>query len=74
MPNDQYFQSKGTVTSALGNSTFKVHLLDENQDILCSLCGKIKKNNIRILEGDLVQIDISVYDPKRGRISYRFKK
>ena len=72
--NNNYFSAKGNVTAALGNSMFRVHLILENQDVLCTLSGKIKKNNIRILEGDLVTVDVSVHDTKKGRISYRFNK
>lgn len=34
---------------------------------------KIKKNNIRMIEGDKVQVELDSTDPTRGRIIYRYK-
>lgn len=71
-------ECEGTVTIARGNGMFEV-LLDEadgSDKILCTISGKMKKNNIRILEGDKVRIEVSLYDPKdsrKGRITYRKK-
>ena len=72
--NDNYFQTQGTVLTALGNSMFSVLLIKENKSIICTISGKISRNNIRIAKGDLVTVDVSTYDPSKGRISYRFNK
>lgn len=37
------------------------------------LAGKMRKNNIRIVPGDRVQVEVSPYDIHRGRIVYRMK-
>lgn len=74
MSKDDYIQDTGTVTTEMGNAIFKVHTKDTNCDVICTLCGKIKKNTIRIMEGDLVSVEISTYDPTRGRITYRHRK
>ena len=59
----------GTVTEALRGTFFRVEC--NNQSILCTLSGKIQKNNIRILIGDKVQVELSPYDLGRGRIISR---
>jgi translation initiation factor IF-1 len=62
----------GTVIEALPNAMFRVQLPNEHV-ILAHVSGKIRMNNIRILIGDRVQVDISPYDLSRGRITYRYK-
>lgn len=61
---------EGTVMEARPNAMFDVKL-DNDQMVLCTICGKIRVNHIRILPGDRVQIGISIYDMTRGRILYR---
>lgn len=60
------------VTEALPNAMFRVKLANEHE-VLCTICGKIRKNNIRVILGDRVQIGLSIYDNTRGRILYRYK-
>jgi len=60
---------EGTVIEALRGTFFKVKC--NNQSILCTLSGKIQKNNIRILIGDKVQVELSPYDLNKGRIIFR---
>lgn len=66
---------EGKVLKAQGNGLFLVKLNDvkNNAEISCTLSGKIRKNNIRILEGDKVKVDVDIYDVTKGRISYRIK-
>jgi translation initiation factor IF-1 len=40
-------------------------------EILCSISGKMRMYNIRIMEGDRVEVEMSPYDLSRGRISKR---
>lgn len=63
---------EGTVTEALPGTTFRVEL-ETGQDVLCTLAGKMRKHRIRVLLGDAVTVEVSTYDPTRGRISYRHK-
>lgn len=60
----------GVVIESLRNATFKVKL-DNGQEVTAYLSGKIKKNLIRILVGDKVQLEISIYDTAKARINYR---
>ena len=62
----------GKVVEVLRNATFKVEL--ENKHIvLAHISGKMRKNNIKIILGDTVRIEISPYDLGKGRIIYREK-
>jgi translation initiation factor IF-1 len=63
---------EGTVLEALPNAMFKVELENGHQ-ILAHISGKMRMHYIRILPGDKVQVELSVYDLDRGRITYRYK-
>lgn len=72
MSKDDCLQFDGIVLAARGNGNFLVKLDDSNSDpVSCVLSGKIRKNTIRILEGDRVKIEVSVYDLSKGRIIFR---
>ena len=60
----------GIVTEALPNAMFRVDL-ENGYNILCVLCGKMRKNFIKVLEGDSVKIEMSPYDLNKGRIVSR---
>ena len=63
---------QGTVVESLPNAMFKVEL-ENGYTILAHISGKIRMNFIKILPGDRVTVELSPYDPTRGRITYRFK-
>jgi len=69
---DDKIEVEGTVVEALPNTQFLVEL-DNKHRILAYLSGKMRKFYIRILLGDRVRVEMSVYDPSRGRITYRYK-
>ena len=56
----------------LPNAMFKVEL-ENGHKILAHVSGKIRMNYIRILPGDRVTVELSLYDLTRGRITYRHK-
>ncbi|MCA9903298.1 MAG: translation initiation factor IF-1 [Anaerolineae bacterium] len=62
----------GIVIEALPNTQFLVEL-DNGHRILSYLSGKMRKFYIRILLGDRVRVEMSMYDPSRGRIIYRYR-
>jgi len=70
MPKQQPITVEGTVIEALGSGLFKVELSVGNE-IICHPSGKMRMNNINILPGDLVTVEMSIYDLTRGRISHR---
>lgn len=51
---------------------FRVEL-ENGFQVIAHISGKIRRNFIKILLGDLVIIELSPYDLTRGRIIYRFK-
>lgn len=63
----------GLIIESLPNAMFLVELEHNHHRILAHPSGKMRKNNIRILPGDKILLEISPYDINRGRIIYRFK-
>ncbi len=64
----------GTVIEALPNYQCRVEIDGMNGHVaLCYISGKMRMNNIRILVGDRVTVELSPYDLSRGRITYRYK-
>lgn len=72
MPKDEVFELEGKVVEALPNAMFRVEL-ENGHVILAHISGKLRMNFIRILPGDKVTVEISTYDPTRGRITWRGK-
>ena len=64
---------RGTIIESLPNAMFLVELEQNQHRILGHPSGKMRKNNIRILPGDRILMEISPYDITRGRIIYRYK-
>ena len=63
---------QGTETETLPNASFKVEL-ESGAEILAHVSGKMRMRYIRILPGDIVEMEVSPYDPTRGRITWRHK-
>ncbi len=63
---------EGKVTDTLPNAMFRVEL-DNGHKVLAHMSGRMRKNFIRILEGDRVLVELSPYDLNRGRIVFRYK-
>ena len=63
---------EGTVLEALPNATFKVKL-PNGHVIMAHISGKLRMNYIRILPGDRVTVEVSIYDLTKGRITWRAK-
>ena len=70
MAKEESIQVQGKVVAALANTQFRVRL-DSGHEIVAHIAGKIRKNFIRILPGDIVTVSISPYDLSKGRITYR---
>lgn len=64
---------EGNVTEVLPGNQYRVKLNDKEYTVLAYLSGKMKQNKIHVIEGDRVDVEISVYDVSKGRISYRHK-
>lgn len=62
---------KGKVIDSFPGARFKV-ALENGHEIDAHLCGKMRvKNNIRVMVGDSVDVEVCSYDPSKGRITYR---
>ena len=72
MPKDDILKVSGTVQVVLPGGMFRV-LLENGHQVLGHLSGKMRKNHIRILENDKVDVEVSPYDLTKGRIVYRYK-
>jgi len=63
---------EGVVKVALPNAMFKVEI-QNGHIVLAQASGRMRLNDIRILVGDKVVVEISAYDLNRGRIIRRDK-
>ncbi len=72
MAKDDVLTFSGIVTDKLPNTMFRV-TLENGHQILATISGKIRKNNIRINVGEKVQVEMTPYDLSRGRITFREK-
>ena len=63
---------EGVVTEALPNAVFKVKLPNDHV-VTAHISGKLRMNYIKILPGDKVTVEVSIYDLDRGRITWRAK-
>ena len=69
---EELLELAGTVIEKLPNAMFRVEL-ENGHKILAHISGKMRMHYIKILPGDKVQVELSVYDLDRGRITYRYK-
>lgn len=73
MAKQEAITMEAIVLKALPNAMFLVEATmgDNKHEVLATVSGKMRKFFIRILPGDQVTIEVSPYDLKRGRITYR---
>ena len=62
----------GIVVEALPNTQFRVEL-ENGHVIVAHMSGKMRKNYIRLVPGDKVEVELTPYDLSKGRISFRLK-
>ena len=72
MPKEGSIEFQGVVLELLPNAMFKVKL-ENDHEILAHSSGKMRKNRIRVLAGDKVTVEMTPYDPTKGRITFRWK-
>ena len=70
MSKDDAFEVEGTIIQALANTRFRVEL-ENGDEVLAHVAGRMRKNFIRIVPGDKVRVELSPYDLTKGRITYR---
>lgn len=72
MAKEDNVEVQGTIIKTLPNAMFRVEL-ENGQEILAYVSGKMRMHFIKILPGDKVTVELSPYDLTKGRITYRFK-
>lgn len=70
---EELIEMAGTVIDKQPNAFFKVKLNDSDHIVFATISGRMRRNRIRILMGDRVDIELSPYDLTKGRITYRHK-
>lgn len=73
MPKEDILKYKGTILEILPGQMYRIELEENKHKLIGYASGKIKKNKIKILVGDSVEVEISPYDLTKGRITYRHR-
>jgi translation initiation factor IF-1 len=72
MAKEELLEFEGIVTELLPNAMFRVKL-ENGHEVLAHTSGKMRKNRIRVLTGDKVNVEMTPYDLSKGRITFRHK-
>lgn len=72
MSKDNVIEAQGKVIDLIPCGKFKVEL-EGGHEVVAHVSGKMRVNNIRILPGDTVVLELSPYDLTHGRIVYNKK-
>ena len=72
MAKKEAIEVEGIVVEPLPNGMFRVELASGHK-VLAHISGRIRLHYIKVLPGDKVLVELSPYDPNRGRITYRLK-
>ncbi|WP_440672708.1 translation initiation factor IF-1 [Candidatus Pelagibacter sp. HIMB1715] len=70
MSKQDLLEFKGTVIDLLPNAMFRVKL-ENGHTVTAHTAGKLRKNRIRVLQGDNVTVEMTPYDLTKGRITFR---
>ena len=70
---EELIELNGTVIDKQPNAFFKVQIAETEHIVLATISGRMRRNRIRILMGDRVDVELSPYDLSKGRITYRHK-
>lgn len=70
--NKEVIRLTGRVVEALPGAKFKVEL-ENGHTILAIISGKMRKHYIRLVPGDMVEVELTPYDLTKGRIIFRLK-
>ena len=70
MSKQDLLEFKGKVTDLLPNAMFRVQL-ENGHVVTAHTAGKLRKNRIRVLQGDNVTVEMTPYDLTKRRINFR---
>lgn len=62
----------GKIVESLPNTQFRVEL-ENGHNIIAHMSGRMRKNYIRLVPGDRVEVELTPYDLTKGRISFRLQ-
>jgi translation initiation factor IF-1 len=71
MGKEDSFKMEGEVVEILPNAMFRIRIDDSPNLVIGVISGKMRQHNIKVLLGDRVEVEFSVYDLTRGRIVRR---
>ncbi len=70
---EEYIRMRGTVLDVLRDATFRVEI-EGGLEVTARASGRMRRGRgIRILPGDQVDVEVSSYDPTKGRIVWRYR-
>lgn len=72
MSKQESLKAKGQIIEVLPNTLFRIKL-ENDFIILGHISGRMRKNNINVLLGDRVEVEMTPYDMTKGRITFRYK-
>jgi translation initiation factor IF-1 len=68
---DDLIKLEGVVTKIIGRGSMEIEC-DNSTIVKGVLCGRMKKQRIRVMQGDRVQVSVSPYDTSHGIVTWRF--
>lgn len=71
MAKEDVIKMEGIIEEVLPNTSYRVRIENFEKPILANLNGRMRMNNIKVLTGDVVELEFSPYDLTRGRITRR---
>ena len=71
MAKEELLRIEGFISEVLSNGMYRVNI--NGNIVVAYISGNIRKNRIRILQNDRVEIEMSPYDLTKGRITYRYR-
>lgn len=72
MPKEDAIEVTGKVIEKFKAGMFSIEL-DVGKTVLATMAGRLRRNRIKIMNGDRVSVEMSPYDLTRGRITYRHR-
>jgi len=72
LPKEDAIEVMGKVVEKFKAGMFAIEL-DAGKTVLATMAGRLRRNRIKVMNGDRVSLELSPYDLTRGRITYRHK-
>lgn len=72
MPKEDAIEVFGKVVEKFKAGMFSIEL-EAGKTVLATMAGRLRRNRIKIMNGDRVSLELSPYDLTKGRITYRHK-